>query len=70
MGRARSALEGLDRRPSILRSSVCETVPDVVRVVGAPPVLEDASEQADEPVKIPAPLASAMKRNMGMLVER
>ena len=63
-----SALEGLGPAaidPEVL--SRCETVSDVVRVVGAPPVLEDASEQADEPVKIPAPLASAMKRGMGML---
>jgi len=63
-----SALEGLGPSsvdPEVL--SRCETVADVVTIVGAPPVLEDKVSQEDEPVKIPGPLAQAMKRGMGML---
>ena len=63
----RAPSRALDRRPSIRRSSVAARRFRMWCVSSAPPVLEDASVQADEPVKIPAPLASAMKRGMGML---
>ena len=67
VGGLASALEGWDPRRSIEVLSRCETVSDVVTIVGAPPVLEDKAAQEDEPVKIPGPLADAMKRGMGML---
>jgi long-chain acyl-CoA synthetase len=63
-----SALSGVgsaDLDPEQL--SRCETVADVVRFVGAPPVLAEPESESNQPIYIPGPIAEAMKRGMGML---
>jgi len=63
-----SALEGVGPAPldpEVLSRS--QTVSDVIQLVGAPPVLTDQDDAAEEPVYIPGPIAEAMKRGMGAL---
>ena len=63
-----SAVEGLSQGsvdPEALTR--CETVADVVKLVGAP--IEKRSEpiKPDRPVNVPAPIASSVKHGMGLL---
>ena len=47
--------------------SQCATVADVVRFVGAPPVVAAHKAESIQPVSLPEPVADLMKRGMGML---
>ena len=63
-----SALEGVGPASIDPESlSRCETVGDVVQMVGAPPSLRVDASEDEEPVSIPGPIAETMKRGMGAL---
>jgi long-chain acyl-CoA synthetase len=63
-----SALEGVASHPpgpDVLAR--CETVADVVACVGAPPVVADPDSSNENPVQLPAVVASRLKAGLGML---
>lgn len=63
-----SALEQVGDAPvDPVALSRCETVSDVVTLVGAPPVPSAEQSEGEAPVNVPAPVANALKEGMGVL---
>jgi len=63
-----SALEGIGEGSiDPVELSRCETVADVVRLVGAPAKIDGQEPKASDAIHVPAPLAAALKEGMGVL---
>ena len=63
-----SALEGIgEGSVDPVDLSRCETVTDVIRLVGAPAKIEEHGPDASEAIHVPAPIATALKEGMGVL---